>query len=103
VDGAMTLEKERAQAKKMMRIGIIAAFSGGIGLAIFLMQMLFSGMSPSDDMNILINGTCLILMSYTGIVTALYLFRRDWLLSANPFLLYVLIPGALLKLYMSYL
>ncbi len=98
-----SLEKEHRRAKKMMKIGILSAFSGGIGLAVFLLQMLFSGMSPSDSMNKLINGTCLVLMSYTGVVFAVYILKRDWLLKINPVLLYVVVPGILMKLFMTYM
>lgn len=95
-------QEDRAKARKMMRAGILSAFAGGMGLAVFLLQILFSGLSSSEEVNAAINGTCLILISYAGAVIALYLFKRNWLLGLNPIMFYVLVPGAILRLWIGH-
>lgn len=97
------LEKELRRAKKMMKTGMIAAFSGGIGLAIFLLQKIFSGMAPADHMNAMIDGVCLMLIGYAVAIFVIYLFRRSWLLRANLVLLYVVMPLILLKLFATHM
>ena len=98
-----SVEQDRLRSKKIMRIGILSTFSGGIGLATFLLQRFFSGMARSDDMNALIDWTCVILMAYAGAIFAVYIFRRGWLVPVNSVLLYLVIPGFLLKLFTAYL
>lgn len=97
------IEREHRLAKKMMKTGMIAAFSGGIGLAIFLLQKIFSGMAPADNMNAMIDGICLMLISYAAAIFAVYLFRRDWLLRVNMVLLYVVMPLIVLKLFAAHM
>ena len=87
----------------MMKTGIIAAFSGGIGLAIFLLQKIFSGIAPADNMNAMIDGVCLMLMGYAAAIFAVYVLRRSWLLRANLLLLYVVMPLILLKLFATHM
>lgn len=97
------LEKELKHAKKMMKTGMIAAFSGGIGLATFLLQKIFSGMAPADHMNAMIDSVCLMLIGYAAAIFVVYLFRRNWLLRANLVLLYVVMPLILLKLFATHM
>lgn len=93
------IDAEKKQAKKMMRTGIIAAFSGGIGLAIYLMQKIFDGMAPDQGMNHMIDTVCLILMAYTAIIFTVFIVRRPMLLRVNFVLLYIIIPAVLFKLF----
>ena len=102
-DGSQDAAKEEKQAKKIMRVGIRAAFSGGIGLAIYLMQKVFGGMAPDENMNILIDNVCLMLMAYAAAIFVIYIFRRKILLKCNLLLVYVVMPCIALKLLMTYL
>ena len=94
---------EKIRARRIMRIGTLSTFSGGIGLAVFLLQRFLSGMALSDDMNALIDWTCIVLMAYAGTVFTVYLLRRDWLIPVNSVLIYLVIPMILLKLFTAYL
>lgn len=98
-DGA----REEKQNKKMMRTGIRAAFSGGIGLAIYIMQKIFGGMAPDKNMNILINDVCLMMIAYAAVIFAVFIVRRELLLRCNAALLYLIMPCILIKLLMTYL
>ena len=91
------------EAKKVMRIGMVAAFSGGIGLAIYLMQKMFGGMAPAENMNEMIDSVCLILMTYTAAIIAIFILRRRVLVKVNFVLLYIVIPLTLVKLAMAYM
>jgi len=94
---------DEKKTRKMMRTGIIAAFSGGIGLAIYLMQKIFGGMAPDPTMNILIDDVCLMLMAYTVLIIAVFILRRNALLKVNFVLVYIVFPCLLLKLFSDYL
>lgn len=89
--------------KKMMRTGMIAAFSGGIGLAIYLMQKIFGGMAPDANMNAMIDSVCLLLIAYMAAIFAVFILRRNALLQVNFVLLYLVIPCVLLKLFSEYM
>lgn len=91
-------QREERQAKKMVKVGMIAAFSGGIGFAVFILQRIFSGIAPDAGINAIIDGACVMLMSYTGAIFLLYLFGRPWLLRGNMVLLYVVMPLWLIQL-----
>ncbi|MDB5491231.1 MAG: hypothetical protein JWO78_1080 [Micavibrio sp.] len=91
------------QNKKMMRTGMIAAFSGGIGLAIYLMQKAFGGIAPADNMNAMIDSVCLLLIAYMAAIFAVFVIRRPVLLKVNFVLLYLVIPAVLVKLFTEYM
>lgn len=91
------------QSKKMMRIGMIATFSGGIGLAIYLMQKIFGGIAPAENMNAMIDSVCLLLMAYTAAIIAVFIIRRAILIRVNFVLLYIVFPVILLKLASAYM
>lgn len=95
--------QEDRRNRKMMKTGIRAAFSGGIGLAIFLMQAIFGGMAPDERMNILINDVCLMLMAYAAVIFTVFIARREWLLRVNMLMLYLVMPCIVAKLLMTYL
>lgn len=95
--------REDRHARKMMKAGIISAFSGGIGLAIYLLQKIFSGIAPDDDTNRLIDSVCLTLMGYAAAIFITYIIKRDWLLRVNMVLLYAVIPGIAIKLFSQYI
>ena len=97
------LEKERKLERKMMNTGILAAFSGGIGLAIYVMQSIVGGMAPDKGMNALIDDVCLLLVAYTGVILAVFIVRRKALLKVNFVMLYIILPAILLKLFSAYL
>ena len=89
--------------KKMMRTGMIAAFSGGIGLAIYLMQKIFGGIAPDENMNVMIDDVCLLLIAYMAAIFAVFIIRRSALLKVNFVLLYIVIPCILAKLFSEYM
>lgn len=91
------------QNQKMMRVGMIAAFSGGIGLAIYLMQKIFGGMAPAENMNTMIDDVCLLLVAYMAAIFAVFIIRRTMLLKVNFILLYIIIPCLLAKLFSEYM
>jgi hypothetical protein len=95
--------KEEKRDKKMMRTGIRAAFSGGIGLAIFLIQKVSGGMAPDQNMNILIGDACLMMIAYAAIIFAVFILHRQILLKCNAALLYLIMPCIAAKLLMTYL
>ena len=107
MDGAletMTMIKDDPKkSRKMMNTGMMAAFSGGIGLAIYIMQKIFGGMAPDANMNSLIDSTCLLLIAYTAVIVAVFILRRPLLLRVNFVLLYIVLPCVLLKLFGTYL
>jgi hypothetical protein len=91
--------REERHAKKMVKAGMMAAFSGGIGFAIFILQRIFSGMAPDAGMNAMIDGVCIMLMVYAAVILMAYLFCRSWLLRANMVFLYAILPLWLFKLF----
>jgi hypothetical protein len=98
IDRAALLREDRI-AKKMVKAGMMAAFSGGIGFAIFMLQRIFSGMAPDAGMNAMIDGICVMLMVYAVAILLTYLFARAWLLRANMVFLYALMPLWIFKLF----
>lgn len=86
-----------------MRAGMIAAFSGGIALAIYLIQVVFGGIAPDQGINALINSVCLLLIAYMVAIFAVFIVRRGMLLQVNFVLLYIVIPCVLAKLFSEYL
>lgn len=97
------IAKEERQNRKRMHVGIVAGFSGGIGLALFLLNKIFSGITASETTNTLLDHVCLTMMLYTAIIILVFLFRRKWLLLANNLLLYLIVPGILLKIFADYM
>lgn len=95
--------REDRHSRKMMKAGILSAFSGGIGLAIYLLQKIFSGIAPDANTNRLIDSVCLTLMGYAAAIFITYIIKRDWLLRVNAVMLYAVIPGIMLKLFSQYL
>lgn len=103
MDRIAELEKEEKFARKSMKVGIRAAFSAGIGLAVFLLQKIFSGMAPDDGMNAIIDGVCLMLVAYAGVVVATFIFRRRWILRVNMAMTWLVMPAIVIHLLMTHL
>lgn len=93
------VQQERKLAKKMMRAGLTAAFCGGGGLAIFLLQRIFSGLTSSDTLNANIDSACLLLMVYAGAIFASFVFLRAWLPKIHLVMFYIVIPIVLFQIF----
>lgn len=95
------LAKEERQSKKMVKAGLMAAFGGGAGLAIWILQRIFSGLTASESTNAMIDHVCLMLMAYAAVIFISFIFMRPWLLRINLIMVYAVLPGVLLKLFMD--
>ncbi len=95
------IAREERQAKKMVKAGLMAAFGGGVGLATWLLQRIFSGLTSSDSTNAMIDTICLMLIAYAVVIFASFIFLRNWVLKINMIMVYAVIPGILLKLFMD--
>lgn len=95
--------REDRMAKKMVKAGMMAAFSGGIGFAIFALQRVFSGMAPDEGMNTMIDGVCIMLMVYAIMILILYLFCRSWLLRMNMVFVYAIMPLWIFKMFSDHM
>lgn len=111
MDGKMTmnreadyaaLEKEQRRTRKMMRAGVISAFCGGGGLAIWLLQRIFSGLTGSESVNGIIDSISLMLMGYTAVIFVTFVVRRAWVLKADAIMKYAVMPGIVLKLFLDF-
>ncbi len=91
------------QNKKMMRTGMIAAFSGGIGLAIYLMQKMFGGIAPAENMNAMIDDVCLLLMAYMAAIFAASSFAAAYCSKLTLFCSTSSSPCVVAKLFSEYM
>lgn len=96
------LEKEQRRTKKMMRAGVISAFCGGSGLAIWILQRIFSGLTGSENVNNVIDSISLMLMGYTAVIFVTFIVRRAWVLKADAIMKYAVMPGIALKLLIDF-
>lgn len=97
------IEKERKFYRKAMRVGLRAAFFGGIGLAIFILQTLFSGITPDEKINTMISSIALLLMAYGAGILVTYAVRRAMVLRVNLIMLAVVLPGGMIHIILQYL
>jgi len=97
------LEKERKFYRKAMRVGLRAAFMGGIGLAFFILQSLFSGIATDQRVNTLISSVALLLMAYGAAILVTYAVRRNMVLRVNLIMMMVVLPGGAIHIILQYL
>lgn len=102
IDRDVIMREER-HAKKLVKAGMMAAFGGGIGFAIFILQRIFSGMAPDAGMNAMIDGVCIMLMVYAAIILMTYLFCRPWLLRMNMVFVYAIMPLWIFKMFSEHM
>jgi hypothetical protein len=95
------IAKEERIAKKRVKAGIMAALGGGAGFALYLLQRIFDGLTGSDATNAMIDNICLMLMAYAVTIIVSFIFFRKWVLKINMIMVYAVIPGILLKIFMD--
>lgn len=95
------LARQERETKKMIKAGLMAAFGGGAGLALWLLQRIFSGLTASDSTNAIIDHICIMLIAYAALIFISFIFLRKWLLKINLIMVYAVMPGILLKLFMD--
>lgn len=100
-DNPEAVAQEQRRSKKMVQAGLMAAFGGGVGLALWILQRIFPGLTSSDSTNAMIDTFCLMLIAYAAIILGSFIFLRNWVLKINLIMVYAVIPGVLLKLFMD--
>ena len=91
------IEKEQIFSKKAKRAGITAAFMGGGGLAAWLLQRAFDGLTASPLYNGAIDTISLALMAHFTLIVAAFLIARPWVLRVNLIMVSIILPIIILK------
>lgn len=92
------IAKEESLARKRFRAGLLAALGGGAGLAMWLLQRIFDGLTGSESYNTAIDQVSLLLIAYAAVMVAGFIFMRGWVLKINMIMTWAIIPGVILKI-----